>query len=1229
MLKPDDRHLSEEEIDQLAGSLSADDSTSAQGRSSSEAAAQHLSSCQECQRQISRRKVANGRLKALKSDWGNAGSNCPSDGEWMNVAAGIADATRSNQLLDHASSCDCCGAKLKIACALLSEDIKAEESNRLAGLDSAKPDWQKKLIDRLVINETCAPQSDSTRASDENRFFASGWWRGLSFGWRLAVPTVVAVVLSIAAWFEFRSTPIAEVNGLIAEAYSERRLAEVRVAGAKFAPIGADRGEENEPQALKDANSLIGHKLISNPEDPTWLDAKGRAELIALHYDAAIETLSRAVKLKPESGQIMTDLATALYLRASANPERKIDYGTAIDYFTRALAKMPDDPIALYNRALANSAMHLYEPAMEDWQHYLMIDPSGEWSSEVRRKLDEVQEKVKKKQSSLQDPLIAPGDVGKDVSSTELEQKLESRVEDYLQLSSKEWLPRAFPEHREGSAPGSVRELLEALARVARKKHDDYWLTDVLDAGHKPDFNSAVSHLAAATKANETGDYAGARREAHQARKLFRSAGSVAGELKAETDEIYSYHLLYDGRHCVQFARELTRRLASHKYRWLEAQATLEAANCDYLTGDFGNARAALDRGTSAAKNANYIGLYLRGLGFQADSAASIGDPRKGFALASSGLELFWSGRGDLMKGYNLYTALDTAADDLRLPNLQLAIWHQATSLIDLHPDLVQRAMAHRWFGNSAYLANRNDIAEREFATASRLFGESPQTEATARGQMDAEIWLAGLEARKGDFARADARLDGVRNRLVSAPSFATEIGYYTTRADLCLRRNDPQATEVSLRSAVFLAEWGLNSLVTSEDRREWVSQTDRTYRTLVWWKIHQGDSTGALELWEWYKGAEYRIPKLGSSPNSGLNSSAPPDASQAPPVAVPTAVADQLQRLRGKSVVTYVLFPDGLAAWIYDDRGIFFHWVPSSGLEALVAGFERLCSTRGSKLNELRSAGHSLYELLITPLEGDMQQDRALAFELDATLSAIPMEALVDKTGHYLIEKTVLTITPGLYQSLHLRSESAVTAASRALVVSVPVTADEGFPPLLDAESEAESVASSFNSAKWLKGSSATLSEVRRDLTKSAVFHFAGHAVALPERSGLLLAEHDPQTQRAVFIGADSLTTDNLKQLQLAVLSACHTWPAAESMTSGTEDLTKSLLRAGVPHVIASRWRVDSTQTSQLMRQFYGQLLTGTDIPSALRSAQLKLAFEPASSHPFYWAAFGVQGGF
>ena len=201
------------------------------------------------------------------------------------------------------------------------------------------------------------------------------------------------------------------------------------------------------------------------------------------------------------------------------------------------------------------------------------------------------------------------------------------------------------------------------------------------------------------------------------------------------------------------------------------------------------------------------------------------------------------------------------------------------------------------------------------------------------------------------------------------------------------------------------------------------------------------------------------------------------------------------------------------------------------------------------------------------------------------------------------------------------------ITPESSALVVSVPSPAEDGWTTLTDAEREAQTVAESFRGARWLKGPDASLSSIRQNMRGVSVFHFAGHAVASPERDGLALAERDPLTQRARLLNAQTLRSGDAAGLELAVLSACQTGSRPDAANSGNAGLAKALLHARVPHVITSRWNIDSAETAVLMKQFYARLLTGEEVANSLRTAELALASQPTSAHPYYWAAFELQG--
>ena len=95
---------------------------------------------------------------------------------------------------------------------------------------------------------------------------------------------------------------------------------------------------------------------------------------------------------------------------------------------------------------------------------------------------------------------------------------------------------------------------------------------------------------------------------------------------------------------------------------------------------------------------------------------------------------------------------------------------------------------------------------------------------------------------------------------------------------------------------------------------------------------------------------------------------------------------------------------------------------------------------------------------------------------------------------------------------------------------------------------------------------------------------------------------------------------------LQLAVLSACST-ASGSGGSSGFDSVTDALLRAGVPHVVASRWAVDSAQTRGFVQDFYHNALLGETISDAIRLASLKMLGKPGTSHPYYWSAFAAYG--
>jgi CHAT domain-containing protein len=140
---------------------------------------------------------------------------------------------------------------------------------------------------------------------------------------------------------------------------------------------------------------------------------------------------------------------------------------------------------------------------------------------------------------------------------------------------------------------------------------------------------------------------------------------------------------------------------------------------------------------------------------------------------------------------------------------------------------------------------------------------------------------------------------------------------------------------------------------------------------------------------------------------------------------------------------------------------------------------------------------------------------------------------------------------------------------------------------------------------------------------------HFATHGFvneSNPELSGLILSLVDEQgrPQNGFLRLVDIF---NLQMsAELVTLSACQTGLGDNVDGEGVIGLTRGLMYAGAERTLVSLWNVSDRQTATLMSRFYdGIWQDGLAPAAALRQAQLSMWEE--GDHPYFWAAFGLQG--
>ena len=422
----------------------------------------HLATCASCREQFEQVATLDRQLKSLRPANSDVQtSDCPSPGVWREIAGGITPADQTLAWVGHASRCDHCGPRLRDALAeltVLNRELNDGERKEIASLESASPQWQQRLAQRVA---------GAVTSKDDGKSAAAAWWQKWLSVPRLAVAGASLITMvGVGSWVIlhqgqlyqslFRRNPPGAATQLLARAYTEKRTLELRIAGAEYAPLRISRGPAasftDRPAALSKAEALIAGQMEAHPSDSSWLQAKAEADLLDGKYDAAVEALHRALEFEANSPPLLIDLATA-YSQRAQQEERVEDFGAAYEYLSLALKQRPDDPVALFNRAIVGEHRFLYRQALDDWEHYLRVDSSSAWAEEARNRADAVREKLKQHQGHAA-PLLSPAEIAAKLASASPASEVEPRIEEYLHEAVRSWLTQAFPEARKQHGEG-------------------------------------------------------------------------------------------------------------------------------------------------------------------------------------------------------------------------------------------------------------------------------------------------------------------------------------------------------------------------------------------------------------------------------------------------------------------------------------------------------------------------------------------------------------------------------------------------------------------------------------------------------------------------------------------------------------------------------------------------------------------------------------------------------
>lgn len=398
-----------------------------------------------------------------------------------------------------------------------------------------------------------------------------------------------------------------------------------------------------------------------------------------------------------------------------------------------------------------------------------------------------------------------------------------------------------------------------------------------------------------------------------------------------------------------------------------------------------------------------------------------------------------------------------------------------------------------------------------------------------------------------------------------------------------------------------------------------------------------------------------------------------------------PVGLSDLQKRLStDEGFLSFVIGHTESYAMLLRRDGFTVHRIEATD-STLADKVARLREALGQKLGTLPDydleLAHDLYADLLGPFDAQLSGITHLVVATPGVLASLPFSLLVTRqpvgkhdygAAAWLIRRMAVSEVPSPRAFVNLRDArahakpaprpflgvgnptfagtaavgkgqpSALEALAGSCRESGPVQADliRALTPLPETADELRRVGARLNADpnSILLGAAASEANLRRQaLGDFNVLYFATHGL-LP---GELRCESEPGLALSPPSGAATSTADDglldaseVASLQLnaelVVLSACNT--AAGGGRFGGEALSglaEAFFYAGARTLVASHWQVPSLATVRLMTGLFdraGPQLSG-GIAESLRQAQLAVASEAASAHPYYWAAFTVIG--
>ncbi|HLJ91081.1 MAG TPA: hypothetical protein VKZ53_30035 [Candidatus Angelobacter sp.] len=351
----------------------------------------HMEACAECTALVEAYLRAGQEMALLRNIVNPESAPCPEQVQWLKLAGDLLSEEEAMPLLQHASRCSACSRQL-----VLAQECLMADPEEMPEVESSTSEWQHRLARQMAV----PPVSSSEIPVLKTPVLKSrthGWARS---PWALASAIAAVALLAVAALFSMKHRQASGIQQLLAEAYSQNRVVELRLPLASYSSLRQQRAANQESlltsdEGLQKSKDAIAKLCKSVPDGADCLIARAELDVLAWRYQPALSELVR-VREGAESRDFLLARAMAEFEKGEIEGESRIyasSYGQSIEDLSKVLAANPRDPVARFNRALVHEKLRMVENAIADWQEFLKVETDAGWVGEAQRHLAALREK--------------------------------------------------------------------------------------------------------------------------------------------------------------------------------------------------------------------------------------------------------------------------------------------------------------------------------------------------------------------------------------------------------------------------------------------------------------------------------------------------------------------------------------------------------------------------------------------------------------------------------------------------------------------------------------------------------------------------------------------------------------------------------------------------------------------------------------------------------------------